>query len=183
MSWLEFVRVGGNIPTGWTAADFPAGEGLHPVCGVSYEDATSFAEWFSGVMGIATRLPTEHEWEVAARGLDGRQYPWGDGFEPSRANTHEGRRENTTPVSTFQAGASIWGAMDMAGNVEEWTSSTYGPYRGGTPIHDDFGGPGDYRVTRGGRFYSGADLARCARRHGAQPGARLGFRLVIEVER
>ncbi|OGG48432.1 MAG: hypothetical protein A3F84_14700 [Candidatus Handelsmanbacteria bacterium RIFCSPLOWO2_12_FULL_64_10] len=93
----------------------------HPVVGVSWEDAKAYCEW------AGKRLPTEEEWQQACQGRDGREYPWGNGFGSGRANI-EGFREGflqTAPVGSYPNGASPYGAMDMAGNVWEWTSSLF----------------------------------------------------------
>lgn len=108
----------------------------HPVVNVSWADAFAYTQWLSAVTGHAYRLPTEAEWEKAARGTDGRIYPWGN--EPMVANARVvegGESWTTAPVGSYPKGASPYGAHDMAGNVLEWTSTTYKPY----PYHADDG--------------------------------------------
>jgi formylglycine-generating enzyme required for sulfatase activity len=95
----------------------------HPVVNVSWYDAMAFTQWLNACTGQAWRLPGEAEWEKAARGTDGRIYPWGDTFDASRCNTSEGRKGNTTPADSYKSGASPYGTLNMAGNVFEWTSS------------------------------------------------------------
>jgi formylglycine-generating enzyme required for sulfatase activity len=121
---------------------FPAGRQHFPVTGVTYAEAAAYCRWEGG------RLPTEEEWEKAARGTDGRCYPWGNTWDPARGNfrrEHAGSakamcwitRRGLKRVGSFPAGASPSGALDMAGNAWEWVS---GPYRGNR----------DQRVIRGG---------------------------------
>jgi toxoflavin biosynthesis protein ToxD len=159
----------------------------HPVWGVSFEDAEAFAAWLSASLGRRCRLPGEAEWEYAARGPSGREYPFGDVFDPARCNTLESGVGHTTPVDRYPEGASEFGVWDLAGNVEEWTAGCYAPYPGGRFIEDDLSraNPDGYRVLRGGSFARGGDLARCARRHGPFPAPEFryrGFRIVMDEE-
>jgi formylglycine-generating enzyme required for sulfatase activity len=91
----------------------------HPVVNVSLADAQAYAAW------LGHRLPTEVEWEKACRGPDGRLFPWGDTFDPSRCNALEGGLGQTSPVDAYLLGASPYGCLDMAGNVAEWTASAW----------------------------------------------------------
>lgn len=159
--------------------------GTHPVWGVDYADISAFCAWLSEQLTEHCRLPTEEEWEYAARGSTGRQYPFGDTFDPGCCNTIEAGVGRVTPVDRYSSGVSEFGLWDMAGNVEEWTKSWYKPYPGGEVIEDDLlRGLGRYRVLRGGSFSRGGDLARCARRHGPVDAAVYrfrGFRVVIDA--
>ena len=134
-----------------------------PVVHVSWDDAVAYAEWAGG------RLPSEQEWEKAARGIDGRIYPWGDEFDAARCNSRESGIGTTTPVGRYSPGGdSPCGCADMSGNVWEWTASEYEPGSG-------------RRVLRGGAFSNGVRLVRCACRVRNYPIVRLrndGFRLV-----
>lgn len=99
-----------------------------PVVGISHSAATAYCQWLSEQQGRTIRLPTAGEWEKAARGVDGREFPWGDIFLPDRALTSENRRGKVeyplfAPVGSFPGDKSVYGAMDMAGNAREWTSS------------------------------------------------------------
>lgn len=140
----------------------------HPVFGVTWHDAVAYCAWLSERLGFDVRLPTEDEWERAARGDDDREFPWGDDYRVGLANLVDLGRGGTTPVGSFPAGASPFGVLDMAGNVDEWTSSLYRPYPGApqdVPVVEDWAF--DPHITRGGSFRHDRDLARCSRRHGA----------------
>ena len=136
----------------------------HPVVGVSLYEAEAYANW------AGKRLPTEEEWERAARGTDGREYPWGDKFDKERCNSEESGIGGTTRVTRYPNGTSPDGCYDMAGNVWEWTSS----YTEG----------GSIREIRGGSWGSGAQYCRSAYRYGIRPDFRshdAGFRLSRSV--
>jgi formylglycine-generating enzyme required for sulfatase activity len=141
----------------------------HPVVGVTWENARDYCRWLAQVTGQPWRLPTEAEWEKAARGTDGRVYPWGNQWDKARANTSDGGPGGTTEVGHYaQAGtrdpkgdASPCGAHDMAGNVWEWTSTVwYGkpPYDAAKYENDS----DNIRVLRGGSWNSGPRDARAA---------------------
>jgi len=134
----------------------------HPVVGVSYFEAEAYANW------AGKRLPTEKEWERAARGTEGRKYPWGNEFDKERCNTIESEIEKTTRVTRYPNGRSPEGCYDMAGNVFEWTSSWYDESE-------------KRRVLRGGSWNGNPGSARCAYRVRSNPLTRLlslGFRCV-----
>jgi len=114
--------------------EFEAGKENHPVVEISYFDAESYCK------SIGKRLPTDLEWEKAARGEDGRLYPWGPTFDSKKANTNESGIGSTTPVGSFKDGASPYGVMDMSGNVWEWVDAWVDADK-------------QYRETRGGSFF------------------------------
>ncbi len=162
-----------------------------PVVGVSWYEAVAFCNWLSDREGGRKhyRLPTEAEWEKAARGPDdARNFPWGDEFELGRANTAEMGIGQTTPVDSFPNGASPFGLWDMAGNVFEWTASKWGrnwqemtyayPYRKDDGRNDLEGSWA--RVMRGGSWFNSYQEAMCMRRARYLPGSRgsnIGFRV------
>lgn len=184
--YLAFLLATGysGLPTSWVLGRFPTERRNHPVFNVLPEDAMAYVAWLNRETGRQFRLPTEYEWEVAASGGDGRQYPWGDRFDPSFCNTVEGNVLGSTPVGMYAGMAPVaHGLCDMAGNVEEYVSDDYRPYPGGEAIKDHLNEETDhYRVARGGSFGRFGDLARCQRRHGLFPRSvraifPMGFRL------
>ncbi len=175
---------GGEIPSSWVFGRYPQHLANHPVATISEQAATNYAQWLSEKTGRNFRLPTEPEWEYAAGGPEGREFPWGDHFESEKANTAELGLYASTPVGMFIEGASPFGLLDMAGNVEEYTSSDYWTYPGGVAVTDDLlETRGRYKVARGGSFTRFADLTRCRRRHGRfeKNIYIMGFRLAEDV--
>ena len=169
-------------PEHWEEGRPPKGRESHPVVNVTWYDALAYCRWLSQVTGKQVRLPSEAEWEKAARGdRDQRTYPWGDAFDPTRCNSAELGLGGTTPAGIFPEGASPYGVLDMAGNVWEWTRSLYKEYPydvrdGRENLEAD--GP---RVLRGGAFSDDERYVRCAYRGRLSPryrGGCIGFRLV-----
>jgi iron(II)-dependent oxidoreductase len=132
--YARFVaETGHRPPLHWEEGRIPPGLELHPVTMVSWFDASAYARW------AGKRLPSEAEWEKAARGPDGRRWPWGDLMDASRLNTYY-QVASTTEVLQYPAGASYYGAMDMAGNVSEWIADDFHPYAGSTAPAELFQG-------------------------------------------
>lgn len=156
-------------PYAWAGGKPPAGREHHPVVLVSHGDALAYAAWLSARTGKAWRLPSEIEWEKAARGTDGAYFPWGDEYDPERLNSHDAGPFATLPVGSFPAGASPFGLLDGAGQVFEWTSSP--------------GNPGRYLVKGGSWDDKGCGVCRPAARHARPQDIKhilIGFRLVVD---
>jgi formylglycine-generating enzyme required for sulfatase activity len=191
-----------KMPYGWVNRQPREGREENPVIIEPWHDAVAYCNWLSEATGRVYRLPTEAEWEKAARGPDGRIFPWGNQWNEKRCNTKEGSKYNTgflggsdtTPVGSYSDGASSYGLLDMAGNVWEWTLSLWGkdwkttdfkyPYnakdgRENLEVRDKV-----YRVLRGGSCNFNLNFARCACRYRDVPHMRVsyfGFRPVAPI--
>lgn len=180
VTWGQLAEVAPDV----VAARKPEGASAeHPAGGLSFDEAEDAARRLAERCGIALRLPTEPEWEHLARGPEDRRYPWGDAFDPSCANVAEAGAGRAEPVGSRPDGASAAGILDLAGNVDEWTSSLYAPFPGAhwtVPATEIWSA--DPHVTRGGSFAHHRDLALTRRRHGIyRPFVGAGLRLVAEV--
>jgi formylglycine-generating enzyme required for sulfatase activity len=174
-------------PEHWERGRIPNRKFSHPVVCVTWHDAVAFCIWLSQQLrrqtGQPFRLPTEAEWEKAARGTDGRIYPWGDDPPDKNLCNFKKNVDDTTLIGRYSPqGDSPYACADMAGNVWEWCQSLYRPY----PYQADDGREDleaeGYRVLRGGAFDDGGKHVRCACRIGFDPDAwndSLGFRVVL----
>jgi formylglycine-generating enzyme required for sulfatase activity len=166
-----------------------------PVVGICWYEARAYCAWLSQMSGLPLRLPTEAEWEAAARGAAGRPYAFEGEWDPGLANTHDTHIRATTPVGVFPAGDSPEGLQDLTGNVYEWTSSAFGRDRV-APEHaypydpddgrEDPDRPDDVlRVSRGGAWASVQATSHAAFRGPLAPGDRNnqgGMRLACGVD-
>ena len=178
----EAVEEGGVKLENSRGLSWPANQ---PMTAVSWHEAQSFCTWLTekwrGKGRIRTnwevRLPTEAEWEKAARGTEGRKYPWGDEFEAERANAEETGIGRPSAVGCFPRGASPWGCEELSGNVWEWTLSSWEDSQGGVKESSHM-----LRVVRGGSCFYGSGDVRCASRYRLGPrnrGGGVGFRVVL----
>jgi formylglycine-generating enzyme required for sulfatase activity len=154
-----------EAPRHWNDRMFPVGKANHPVVYISWFDAQAYVTWLSRETGKQYRLPTEAEWEKAARGNDGRTYPWEGEFDASKCNVEE-TVGDTTPVGIYPAGASPYGVMDMAGNVWEWCADWFAEdyYKQADNRNPTGPDKGQLRVWRGGSWLDLHDPARAASR-------------------
>lgn len=182
LEYFQFIMSSGHrAPRGWAGFHYLDGTEECPVVGISLPDVLAYLKWVNNLFGKTFRLPTEAEWEKAARGPDGRVYPWGDDFDPWRCNTDESGKRTTSPVgSNSPGGDSIYGISDMSGNVWEWTSTLIMPYPYNAKDGREERKAGAKIAVRGGAWYYSRKLARCASREGVLAdylSPSLGFRL------
>ena len=137
-------------PSHYRNRTYPPGKVDHPVTFVNWEDANTYCQW------AGKRLPTDQEWEKAARGTDARTYPWGETFANAFANTplrwkSLGKFGDTTPAGIFEHGQSLYKVYDMSGNVWEWTTSWYKAYPGNKTFTENYGER--YKTLKGGSWF------------------------------
>ena len=159
-----------EAPPNWKGRTYPPEKARHPVVDVSRKDAEVYCRWLSEMTGKSYRLPDEYEWEKAARGESGRDYPWEkQEFDPQKCNSAESRIDDKTPVDRYENGRSPYGCYDMVGNVSEWTSST----------------ESDLAVIRGSSYKIGREQSTCHYRILLNPddiSDFIGFRIVREAD-
>jgi formylglycine-generating enzyme required for sulfatase activity len=194
---LPLIAAGGRdtvfrelaAPYIWESDQPPAGHGSHPVVLVRHDDALAYCEWLSTDMGRTVRLPSEAEWERAARGgVEGQRYPWGNDIDASRCcyliDPSIKRQRGTRPTGTYPPNA--YGLYDICGNVWEWVADWYSAEYYGFGEARDPRGPetGNMRIVRGGSWVNAdVSMLRCAYRHKVPPDTyaySVGFRIVCE---
>jgi formylglycine-generating enzyme required for sulfatase activity/tRNA A-37 threonylcarbamoyl transferase component Bud32 len=171
--FAKFVQVAGFKPQGnWE--QLRSRGNTHPVVNVTWNDAVAYCRWADKY------LPSEAEWEFAARGTEGRKYPWGNQWDPNRARFRGNKGTGTTaPVGSYPTGASPFGVQDLAGNVWEWTASLEKPYPYVATDGREDPRTGGSRVTRGGSWLGDSEFLRAAARDFLSPTSKndkLGFR-------
>jgi len=166
-AWREAANR--TAPYYWDNSDW--NRDTQPVNGVAWYEAMAYAAWLSVQTGGDYRLPSEAEWEKAACGTDDRRYPWGDAPPDAERANFNRQVVRTTPVGSFPAGASPYGALDMAGNVWEWTRSVYGgyPYNPTDGRESSDNASQKYFTLRSGSWYNSSARMRCGARYWLRP--------------
>jgi formylglycine-generating enzyme required for sulfatase activity len=197
--FAEYVRQTNNIPERWKGFDYNPKVGIRsgaqnrPAVWITWYEALDYCAWLSAETGKKYRLPSEAEWEKGARGTTGLIYPWGNTYSAEFArNAHAefvGPDETSVDVESYHRGASPYGLLHMAGNVQEWTLSLWGdnpktsfpyPYDPTDGREDLSANENIGRVVRGGSWKHQKQGVRCAYRNGNPPnipGAYIGFRV------
>ena len=181
-SWVEVKGANWQHPRG--PGSNIVGKDDYPVVMVSWDDAVAFCKWVSDKTGRRVRLPSEAQWEMAARGGNGQMYPWGNEPPTSNLANFNNNESGLMPVGDYSpAGDSPYGAADMAGNVWQWTSSLYKPYPFNATDGREDGTSRDSRVVRGGSYPNPPRYLRVTERLWYLPGDRyeaVGFRVAAQ---
>lgn len=188
--YAVFVRATGHrAPEHWEGGKPPDAKENHPVVNVSWQDAVVYCQWLTEVTGKLYQLPTEAQWEKAARGTDGRLFPWGSNWDRQKCNAMAAGKQDTTPVGSYSPqGDSPYGCADMAGNVLEWVSDWYQvDYYSRSSVYKDPPGPslGEVKALRGGSWSEDTRGVRCANRtYGDRTfvSPEVGFRCAVVLE-
>lgn len=194
--YVEFIHQTGRLvapESGWIGQNPPMDKLNHPVMGITWNEALAYCDWLSEQMGQAYTLPSEAHWEKAARGTDGRIYPWGSEWDVSRCHHSS---DQTAPVDAYPP-QSIYGCYDLVGNVREWTSTLWGEKRLEPDPQFRYPWANDsrenlkakshiYRVYRGGAAADKIEQLRCSARNSYAPDKpgppykRYGFRILLK---
>jgi len=191
--WNEITNNNYYQPRFWSNSDTPwdtcsaSNQATSPVVGLSWYEAYAYCNWLSQITGTSYNLPTEAQWERAARGAGvGRKYPWGNDWQETYANWDDNGEKDgfvyASPVASFENGKSIEGCYDFAGNVWEWCQDWYGDYETGTFIDPVGAVSGESRVVRGGSWKSISRSLRTVSRTKLEPKSanrNIGFRVAI----
>ncbi|KAF0223605.1 MAG: serine/threonine protein kinase bacterial, partial [bacterium] len=183
--YQEYIKaINGSGPSNWSGSEYPSGQGDFPINNISWQEANAYCQWLSSISGLRFRMPTEAEWEYAARGSDNRFYPWGQEWDSTK--TVFGENNNTSAIGVSKAqlagDRSPFGIIGMSGNVSEWTNSLFALYPQSTAKPEPCP---DCRVIRGGNYQTKKkDLLRTVNR-AWQPNdfknERVGFRLAVDL--
>lgn len=175
--WMRFTTESDYSPEGDWRQYYSIGKEYNPVTNVTWDDAKAFCEW------AGKRLPTEAEWEKAARGTEGLKYPWGDKFDPTKSNCNEMGYRNTIEVGQIETDKSPYGMYDMMGNAQEWTSDMLKAYPG-SPIRGNDAFTRGFVAVRGSSYAMKGGSMTLWSRTGYFPKSQfgIGFRCARDAE-